>query len=232
MIPDENACVSVNFSLTTDAYAKEERTRYQLTNLNQDVIIWDMPTLSNLHRYTESSCLNLQSSQNEEDSSSTSRGSSTTTGTCYMLYAFDGFGDGLSDAGDNKSIMELSLNGVTVYSGANFGSSLAVPIGTACGSCIPLVLSLKADQYVVEEKSRFYLQEQGNDGTLVWDVETMEAAERYDHTACLDPDKCYHFVMDDLFNDGIGDPMTLTYGGVVLEGSSRFISLGRGCNNP
>jgi hypothetical protein len=229
----------VEFRLTTDAYAQEEGTRYQLTNLNQDVIIWDMPTLSNLHRYGEHACLNLQSSQNdddddeEEDNSSTSKGQSTSTGTaCYMLHAFDGFGDGMDDAGDNKSSMELSLNGVTVYNGANFGSSLAVPIGT-CGSCIPLVLSLKADPYVVEEKSGFYLQEQGNDdGTkLLWDVETMEPAERYDHTACLDPDKCYHFVMDDLFNDGIGDPMTLTYGGVALEGRSRFISLGRGCNN-
>ena len=143
----------------------------------------------------------------------------------FLLSAHDKYGDGMGD-------LELTYDGDVIYSGSNvFGSALMVPIGSECSSCMPLKMTLKADEHVVNDASGFMLRDitdsDDNQGIL-WRQPSLTANQRYDLEVCLQPSHCYILELPDLFHDGIGD-IELTYGGLEVLAVNEKLTFGRGC---
>ena len=128
--------------------------------------------------------------------------------------------------------MELTYDGAVVYSGSNvFGSALMVPLGSACSSCMPLKMSLKADEHVLNDASGFILRDitdsDDNQGIL-WRQPSLTVNQRYDLEVCLEPSHCYVLELPDLYHDGIGD-IQLSYGGLEVLAANEKLTFGRGC---
>ena len=168
---------------------------------------------------------------------------------CYTLTIFDEYGDGLSDGGRNPGY-ELKIDGqvVAAEGGVDFGHEKSINFGTCggggggsgggggggggSGSCLPITLNLRTDDYG-SETDLFLLTDTGN---LIWNANGFANNKDYQFTTCLDSSECATLDIFDEWGDGIEYPgfIKLTVAGTVYYNSGDFgggivFRIGLGC---
>ncbi|KAL3934805.1 MAG: hypothetical protein SGBAC_009557 [Bacillariaceae sp.] len=153
---------------------------------------------------------------------------------CYTMTIFDDYGDGLgSDAS-----YELKIDGQVVESrnGFDFGNKRNIDFGTcsggggggggsggggsggdgsggSSGSCLPITLNLKTDDYGYET-DLFLLSDMGD---LIWNANGFADNKDYSFSTCLPSNECATLDIFDEWGDGIESPgfIKLTVDGTV-----------------
>lgn len=151
---------------------------------------------------------------------------------CYTFSIFDGGDDGICcNFGDGS--YSLSVDGAVLVDAddsdsGSFGSSISHSFGECSfppeSMCVEVSAVVRTDNFPGE--NRVVLVDE-SDGSSVWSVSFTERQTDYDFAACLDPEGCYTFRVEDSYSDGLccdyGDGFaTLTYDGDVVMNEGEF----------
>lgn len=150
---------------------------------------------------------------------------------CYTLSIFDGGENGICcDFGDGA--YSLRVNGSMMVDSESdpdsFGSSVSHSFGNCSASpvsgCVEVSVVIRTDDYP-DENSLLLIDQ--SDGSSVWSESFTEKQTDHEFAACLDPMRCYTFVVNDSYNDGLccgyGQGfVTLSYDGEVIVDEGSF----------
>eukprot|EP00977_Amphora_coffeiformis_P003400 scaffold630_cov174-Amphora_coffeaeformis.AAC.20 len=159
---------------------------------------------------------------------------------CYKFTLYDANDDGLTGEGlylltiDDRPIDSVAFTGSVSHT---FGTCSSVQSLTK-PSCVRVSAVVRTDEYPQENSVRLFNE---GDGSTIWFSTFDEKQTLYDDmTACLDPEGCYKFEVEDEYGDGLcvdnicDGFVTLTFEGEVMVseddanfGSFLSVSIGK-----